>query len=224
MQESGKRHSLVAQQFTGDRVEDSSVWHLCKTCPHDQRNPYSGQIPLTSMGQAGTGLVRETQTHIIIVDHYSRRPEIHKLTGLSSQKTILAIKAVFAVHGIPTTVVTDNETQFSAYCFQQFMEAYILGTADVLNCTHHNWCCTLPATDGQNAAIQDIKLPIGPGLQSIRGNALGNWWERWYSEQYATQHDLRHKAKDPPELLPGQEVWLHGAKRVGFVVSGTTGP
>ena len=63
-------------------------------------------------------------TYVLIVDYFSRYPEVIKLTTTTSQSVILAMKSVFSRHGIPEIVQSDNGPQYSSEEFSQFAIAY----------------------------------------------------------------------------------------------------
>ena len=64
------------------------------------------------------------KVYIVIVDYYSRWVEYRKLTSLTPEHTIEVLKEVFATHGIPYLILTDNGPQFSAESFAQFAQSY----------------------------------------------------------------------------------------------------
>ena len=64
----------------------------------------------------------EGHTYLLVVDYYSRWPEIRKLNGLTSEHVIGALKGIFAVHGIPKTLVSDNGPQYASHLFTEFSE------------------------------------------------------------------------------------------------------
>ena len=75
--------------------------------------------------KVGTDLfVLGKDTYIVIVDYFSRYPEIMKLTSTTSLSIISALKGIFARHGIPETVVSDNGPQYSSQEFAEFAQAY----------------------------------------------------------------------------------------------------
>ncbi|KAL5493721.1 hypothetical protein EMCRGX_G014940 [Ephydatia muelleri] len=49
--------------------------------------------------------------YVLIVDYFSRYPEVIKLKSTSSKAVIEAVKAVLSRHGIPETVRSDNGPQ-----------------------------------------------------------------------------------------------------------------
>ncbi|XP_046561038.1 uncharacterized protein K02A2.6-like [Haliotis rubra] len=58
--------------------------------------------------------------YLVIVDYLSNYPEVCSLTDTSSRRVITAMKTVFARHGIPDEVFTDNGPQFRSHEFRQF--------------------------------------------------------------------------------------------------------
>ena len=62
--------------------------------------------------------------YVLIVDYFSRYPEVIKLKSTSSKAVIEAVKAVFSRHGIPETVRSDNGPQFSSDEFARFAADY----------------------------------------------------------------------------------------------------
>ena len=63
-------------------------------------------------------------TYVLIVDYFSRYPEVIKLRSTSSNAVIEAVKAVFSRHGIPEMVQSDNGPQFSSDEFARFAACY----------------------------------------------------------------------------------------------------
>ena len=46
--------------------------------------------------------------YLIVVDYFSKCPEVIKVKSKCAETTIEVMKAIFARDGIPTTVVADN--------------------------------------------------------------------------------------------------------------------
>ena len=73
------------------------------------------QLPDYPWQRVGTDLFQlKGSTYIIVIDYFSRYPEVIKLKGTTSGHVIEALKAVFSRHGIPETVVSDNGPQYSS--------------------------------------------------------------------------------------------------------------
>ena len=62
--------------------------------------------------------------YILLVDYYSPYVEVQKLSTITSAGVLSFLKAMFAHHGIPTTLLSDNGPQFSSKKFQDFTTAY----------------------------------------------------------------------------------------------------
>ena len=60
--------------------------------------------------------------YLVVVDYLSRYLDIIPLTTTTSQQLIKAFKRIFATHGIPETLVTDNGPQFASDEFARFAE------------------------------------------------------------------------------------------------------
>ena len=62
--------------------------------------------------------------HLVVVDYYSRYPEIAQLRDTKSKTVISKMKSFFSRHGIPDEVVSDNGPQYSAQEFKEFAQDY----------------------------------------------------------------------------------------------------
>ena len=62
--------------------------------------------------------------YLLIIDYFSRYPEIIKMASTTSSSTIAALKSVFSRHGIPEVVRSDNGPQYSSQEFAAFSKAY----------------------------------------------------------------------------------------------------
>ena len=73
----------------------------------------------------GTDLFEYQKTnYVVVVDYFLRYPEIVKLTTTTSASVISALKSVFARHGVPEIVKSDNGPQYSSSEFQSFASSY----------------------------------------------------------------------------------------------------
>ncbi len=119
----------------------SSVWwpgiskrisELIKQCPQCSRDAVPNKEPLISTAlpeypwqRAGTDLFTlNHNTYVLVVDYYSQYPEAIQLRTTTSQGVITALKSIFARHGIPETLVSDNGPQYSSHEFAEFAELY----------------------------------------------------------------------------------------------------
>ncbi|WP_432422660.1 DDE-type integrase/transposase/recombinase [Streptococcus dysgalactiae] len=59
-------------------------------------------------------------TYLILVDAYSKWPEVVPMTSPTSSQTIMALSRLFSQHGIPEIIVSDNGSQFTSDHFEQY--------------------------------------------------------------------------------------------------------
>ena len=90
--------------------------------------------------------------YLIIIDYYSKMPFIHKIppSQCNAAKTISTLKELFAEHGIPESLCSDNRPQFASALFAEFATDW-----DSDHCTT---APTNPHSNGQaEAAMKIIK-------------------------------------------------------------------
>ena len=63
-------------------------------------------------------------TYLLVVDYCSRYIEVAKLTSATSKGVIAHLKSIFARHGIPQVVRSDNGPQYSADEFADFAKEH----------------------------------------------------------------------------------------------------
>ena len=59
-------------------------------------------------------------TYLLVVDAYSKFPEVVKMTSTTSTATINVLRDIFSRYGLPEIMVSDNGPQFISSEFQQF--------------------------------------------------------------------------------------------------------
>ena len=62
--------------------------------------------------------------YLVIVDYFSRFFEVAKLTSTSSEGVIEHCKSIFARHGIPEVLRSDNGPQFASESFRKFAQEW----------------------------------------------------------------------------------------------------
>ena len=89
-------------------------------------------------------------TYLIIVDACSKWLDAHIMSTISSKETIETLRSVFATHGIPQMIVTDNGSPFTSKDFKSFTRKN--GIKHVTSAPYH------PSSSGQaERAVQTIK-------------------------------------------------------------------
>ena len=59
-------------------------------------------------------------TYLLVVDYFSRYPEIFKLRITTSGDVISALRSIFSRHGVPEVMVSDNGPQYSSQEMKEF--------------------------------------------------------------------------------------------------------
>ena len=62
--------------------------------------------------------------YLLVGEYYSKFPVVKKLTSIQSSAVIAHLKSVFEEHGISSTLVTDNSSQYTSAAFQEFSRIY----------------------------------------------------------------------------------------------------
>ncbi|XP_013931706.1 PREDICTED: uncharacterized protein K02A2.6-like [Thamnophis sirtalis] len=63
------------------------------------------------------------QVFLVAVDAYSRWVELVLMRSTTAESTVRALRRLFATHGLPDTVVSDNGPQFTSTVFQSYLAA-----------------------------------------------------------------------------------------------------
>jgi transposase InsO family protein len=101
----------------------------CPTCmklsPPVREPMLTSPLPDHPWEKVGTDLFElNGQHYLIMVDYYSRFPEVIKMTSTTSTSVITAMKSIFSRHGIPRILISDNGPQYSSMEMQLFAEKY----------------------------------------------------------------------------------------------------
>ena len=110
------------------------VLQMVQDCPECVRNSTPRREPLNVSSLPdypwqvfGTDLFElEGVNYLLVVDYFSRYPEVKQIKCTTSTAVIHALKAIFSTHGIPEIVRSDNGPQFSSQEFEKFTQLYEL--------------------------------------------------------------------------------------------------
>ena len=90
------------------------------------------------------------RNYLAVIHYYSIYLEILFLSSLTSEELIVKFKSIFAQHGIPETLVTDNGRQFISREFQKFSKEW--------NFQHITSSPYYPQSNGEaERAVQEAK-------------------------------------------------------------------
>ena len=126
--EKNKRRARMCIYWPGMNKDIEDVVNACDTCckfrDKIRREPLIQDIqdhPWHKLGIDIFTLARKD--YLIVVDYMSNYPEIAPLSGKDIQCVIKALKPIFARHGIPSEITSDN-VPFTSYDFLNFSRHY----------------------------------------------------------------------------------------------------
>ena len=101
----------------------------CRHCaarlsPHHEPLLSTPLPPLPWHRVASDLFQHQGRSYLLVVDYYSRFIEVAPLTSTTTSSVVQHMKSMFARHGIPDTVVTDNGPQYSSTEFSVFSTQY----------------------------------------------------------------------------------------------------
>lgn len=95
----------------------------------------------------------EGLTYMVVVDAYSKWPEVFIMSSTTSERTIDTLRNMFARYGLPQIMVTDNGSQFTSAEFQEFVHKNGI--------THKRSAPYHPSTNGQaERFVQTLKQAV----------------------------------------------------------------
>ena len=146
---------MTSVWWPGINHEIQNMVQQCPTCAQNRSPRKQPLIPTPLPNYPWQKVVTDLfhlngATYLLTVDYFSRYPEVQRLSTLSSQAVIEALKACFSRYGIPEVVVSDNGPQYSSQEFASFVKDY--------NITHVTSSPRFPQSNGQaERAVQTVK-------------------------------------------------------------------
>lgn len=131
----------------------------------------------------------------IVVDYYSRYFEVEIMTEISAAKTIKALKEIFARHGNPLSITSDNGRQFISSEFKQYCDSNNIESIT-----------TTPYWPQQNGEVERQNRSLLKRLK-ISQEAKRNWQDdlQNYLLMYrSTPHSIT--GKTPSEMLFNRNI------------------
>ncbi|XP_046585212.1 uncharacterized protein K02A2.6-like [Haliotis rubra] len=131
----------MGMQKCKDRARDLLYWprmssdiermvDLCSVCQQYRMMPSKEpmiptDIPSLPWKMVATDVFHFSgREHLLVVDYYSRYIEIAALTNTKASSVITHMKSIFARHGVPDKVISDNGPQYASSEFKQFSRSY----------------------------------------------------------------------------------------------------
>ena len=155
------------------------------------------------MDQAGPFM---NKYFLIVVDSYSKWPEIFIVNSINSQTTIRCLRSLFARFGIPSMLVSDNGPAYTSAEFSQFTE--MNGIRHIRVAPYH------PASNGlAENMVKNMKRALlnskGEGMiQKNLDNFLLRYWITPHSTTGKTPSELllKRKIRSVFDLLRPEEI------------------
>ncbi|XP_063952108.1 uncharacterized protein K02A2.6-like [Lytechinus pictus] len=140
------------------QIEDAAK--QCQTCQVVQKQPSPSPLhpwipatrPMERIHVDFAGPL-EGLMFMIVVDAYSKWPEVTIMPNITTEKTIEALRSIFARFGLPQILVSDNGPQFTSAEFTEFMK--LNGIVHKRSAPYH------PSTNGQaERFVQSVKQAL----------------------------------------------------------------
>jgi hypothetical protein len=125
---------------TGERARQAVWWHRlstqveelvsgCPLCVRNRSNPVEPlrptELPYYPWHKLAVDLFDwKGRSYLIVVDYYSKYIETTPISDSASHGVIQHLKAIFARHGLPEQLFSDNGPQFASERFRQFSNDY----------------------------------------------------------------------------------------------------
>ena len=116
--------------WPGIDSEIENTCKLCSSCQLTQNSPPSAlphrwEVPEKPWNRIHIDYAGPFLNHmyLVVVDAYTKWLEVKIMSSTTSTKTIEALREIFATHGLPAQLVSDNGPQFSSEEFISFLKA-----------------------------------------------------------------------------------------------------
>ncbi|KFD64029.1 hypothetical protein M514_23739 [Trichuris suis] len=189
----------------------------CATCQTNRHSPprapvHHWEVPRNPWSRLHIDFAGPFQGErfLIIVDAYSKWLEVRRMKSTTAENTITQLRELFATHGIPDSIVSDNGPQFTSEEFQLFCRNNLIKS--ILVSPYH------PQSNGQvERMVQTVK-------DSLKRIIYGNWHKR-LSSFLLTNHVTPSVAtsfciSQHSALLPFERCLLRGIFTFRIIVPG----
>ena len=96
-----------------------------KTTPPSREPLLPTELPDHPWERVATDLFELKQSsYLLVVDYFSRYIEVQKMGSTTASSVIKALKQMFATHGIPSVLVSDNGPQYDCAEMKEFAKQY----------------------------------------------------------------------------------------------------
>ena len=111
------------------RSDIDSFIQQCRECQKSSALPREPLITATLPSHPWEKVASDlfhlnNSTYLIVVDYFSRYPEVIQLKSTTSASVIKALKSIFSHHGVPSVFMSDNGPQFVSKEMKKFADTY----------------------------------------------------------------------------------------------------
>lgn len=131
----------------------------------------------------------------VIVDAFSKWPEIFKMASTTASKTINSLQEAFSRQGLCDTLVSDNGPQFTSGEFKAFCKEY--GIEHLTSAPYH------PQSNGQAERFVDL---LKTGLKKLEGDGNVDNKLRKFLTCYRYTPSYSLGMKSPFKLMTGRDM------------------
>ena len=135
-------------------------------------------------------------SYLVLVDAYSKWPEVIPVSRPTTSSTITSLRRIFSTHGLPTTIVSDNGSQFTSEQFEDFCKQ---------NCIQHMRSPPYhPQSNGQAERFVDT---FKRAIIKARGEGTTDEILQTFLSVYrTTPNPATSSGRSPAELLIGRKI------------------
>ena len=155
----GKMKALARSYvwWPGIDIEIETMVKSCSKCQKFRHSPPAAPLhmwewPEQPWNRLHLDFARPFLEHqfLVLVDSHSKWMEAHIMTSIVASRTIEKLRVIFATHGLPAKIVTDNGPTFISHEFRDFLKE--CGILHVTSAPYH------PATNGlAEHGVQTLK-------------------------------------------------------------------
>ena len=146
--------------WPGINKDIEQLVEACATCqrhrPQEPRQPLKPTPPPEQPWQqlGADFMMFDGSEYLVIVDYYSKMPIVRKMptSQCNSAKMITVLKELFAEHGIPEEIRSDNGPQFTSHLFAEFTKEWNITQYIFTKEPQEQWTSRVCSQDCQRSA------------------------------------------------------------------------
>uniref|UniRef100_A0AAG5D9A3 RNA-directed DNA polymerase n=1 Tax=Anopheles atroparvus TaxID=41427 RepID=A0AAG5D9A3_ANOAO len=202
-----QRMKALARSYIYWPSLDADITEWVKTCqpcqavakspPHSSPVPWpeaAGPWQRVHVDYAGP---LDGDFYLIVVDSFSKWPEVFRTNSTTSAATIGILRGIFARFGVPTTLVSDNGTQFTSEDFKSF--CFLNGIDHLTTAPYH------PQSNGQAERFVDTFKRTVKKI-SADGRTMQEALDAFLLAYRSTPCSALEGFKSPAEIMLGRKM------------------